>query len=359
MPAGRVKFNFYAVTNGKEIGVYTNWPQAGDAVLGFANAKYKGFGIYGDAADAMVTAGYADFTVYDGQNTYSREDYERNRIKHTGLSELLKASNRVDKISTDGDDLQIGDTRVINEATEIKQPILHNTIHTVYIDGSCIKNGAASAQAGIGLFWGDGHPWNSSIALTADSTPTNSKAELTAAIKAIQQAGENNLTDLVIKSDSKYVVNGITEWVQKWMNNGWKTSSGEQVKNKKEWTDLMNVIKSNNINIKWQHVPAHSGVAGNEEADRLAMSAAKRETTVIQQSGVKMVTPDVESTSLKEKPVTTTKPHIIVIPRKANDACNSPKKLTVINIPTTPDRKPAKDRNETPVPGSVNHHLQY
>ena len=170
------------------------------------------------------------------------------------------------------------------------------------------------------MFWGDGHPWNSSIALTADSTPTNNKAELTAAIKAIQQAGENNLTDLVIKSDSKYVVNGITEWVQKWMNNGWKTSSGEQVKNKEEWTDLMNVIKSNNINITWQHVPAHSGVAGNEEADRLAMSAAKRETTVIQQSGVKMVTPDVESTSLNEKPVTTTKPHIIVIPRKANDA---------------------------------------
>ena len=116
----------------------------------------------------------------------------------------------------------------------------------------------------------------------------------------------------------------------------------------------MTVIKSNNINIKWQHVPAHSGIAGNEEADRLAMSAAKKETTVIQQSGVKMVTSDVESTSLNEKPVTTSKPHIIVIPRKANDACKSPKKLTVINIPTIPDRKSAKDRSESPVPGSVN-----
>ena len=40
MPAGRQKFNFYAVTNGKEIGIYTNWPQAGDAVLGFANTKH-------------------------------------------------------------------------------------------------------------------------------------------------------------------------------------------------------------------------------------------------------------------------------------------------------------------------------
>ena len=82
MPAGRLKFNFYAVTNGKELGVYTNWPQAGDAVLGFANAKYKDFGVYSEAAQAMVTAGFASFTVFDGQNTYTRGDYERNRLKN-------------------------------------------------------------------------------------------------------------------------------------------------------------------------------------------------------------------------------------------------------------------------------------
>ena len=116
MPAGRVKYNFYAVTNGNEIGVYTNWPQAGDAVLGFANAKYKGFEIYSDAADAMVTAGYADFTIYDGQNTYSR-------LKHVGLSALLKASNIVDpKVTgTDGVDFQVCDTRVTTEPTENQQ----------------------------------------------------------------------------------------------------------------------------------------------------------------------------------------------------------------------------------------------
>lgn len=355
MPAGRVKYNFYAVTNGKEIGVYTNWPQAGDAVLGFANAKYKGFGIYSDAADAMVTAGFAAFTVYDGQNTYSREDYEQSRLKQVGLSELLKATKTADKDIAEGGDLQVCDTGEIKEPTENQQLTPHDTVHTVYIDGSCIRNGTASAQAGIGLFWGDGHQWNSSIALTADNTPTNNKAELKAAIKVIQQAGENNLKELIINSDSKYVVNGVTEWVQKWMDNGWKTSSGEHVKNKEEWTELMNAIKSNNINIKWQHVPAHSGIAGNEEADRLALRAAKRETTEIQLIGQKVVTPSVESTSLNEKPLTTTtQPHIIVISGKVNDTGNSTKKLTVINVPTTPARKPTKDRSETPVPGSVN-----
>ena len=155
-------------------------------MLGFTNAKYKGFEIYSDAADAMVTAGYADFTIYDGQNTYSRDDYEQNRLKHVGLSALLKASNIVDtKVTgTDGVDLQVCGTRVTTEPTE-NQQLTQQKVHTVYIDGSCIRNGAASAQAGIGLFLGDGNPLNSSIALTADSTPTNNKAELTAAIKAI------------------------------------------------------------------------------------------------------------------------------------------------------------------------------
>ena len=160
-------------------------------------------------------------------------------------------------------------------------------VHTVYIDGSCIRNGTASAQAGIGLFCGDKNALNSSITLTADHAHTNNTAELTAAITAIQQASENNMKELIIKSDSKYVVNGVTEWVQKWMGNGWKTASGEQVKNKKEWTKLMNIIKSSNISIKWQHVQAHSGISGNKEADRLALRAAKMETTEIQLLGPK------------------------------------------------------------------------
>ena len=55
------------------------------------------------------------------------------------------------------------------------------------------------------------------------------------------------------------MVNGVTEWVQKWQENGWKTSNGDHVKIKEEWLELINAIKSYGINIRWQHVPAHSG----------------------------------------------------------------------------------------------------
>lgn len=73
MAPGRQK-NFYAVTNGREIGVYTNWTHAGDSVIGFAKAKYKGYCTFSEAAAAMAYAGFADFLVFDGQNTYKRAD---------------------------------------------------------------------------------------------------------------------------------------------------------------------------------------------------------------------------------------------------------------------------------------------
>ena len=157
MPAGRLKYNCYAVTNGKDIGVYTNWPQAGDAVLGFSNTMYKGFGIYSEAAEAMVTAVFASFTVFDGQNTYTRDNYERSRSKQVGLSEILKSSKTAVRDIVEGEDLQVCDSEERHQPTEGQQHIPQDMVHTVYIDGSCIRNGTASAQAGIGLFWGDGH----------------------------------------------------------------------------------------------------------------------------------------------------------------------------------------------------------
>ena len=293
---------------------------------------------------------------FDGQNTYTRDDYERNRSKQVGISEILKSSRTAVKDTAEGDVLQGCDPEGCQRPTEGEQQTPQDSVHTVYIDGSCIRNGTASAQAGIGLFWGDGHPMNSSITLTADHTHTNNTAELTSAITAIQQASENNMKELLIKSDSKYVVNGVTEWVQKWMGNGWKTASGEPVENKEEWTKLTNIIKSSNISIKWEHVAAHSGISGNEEADRLALRAAKMENSESQHPETTTAASSVKSTDTNEheKVPSANHPHIIMISSKKNERGDSPKKLTVINVPTTPNRTTTRDKSETPVPGLVN-----
>ena len=75
----RQKYIFYAVTNGKEIGVFTSWTSAGDSVIGFAKAKFKGFCTYSEAAACMLSSSYSDFNVFDGENTYSKSIYEQGR----------------------------------------------------------------------------------------------------------------------------------------------------------------------------------------------------------------------------------------------------------------------------------------
>ena len=79
---------------------------------------------------------------------------------------------------------------------------------------------------------------------------------------------------LVINSDSRYVVLGITQWSDQWIKHGWKTSSGEPVKNKEEWVKLLQLVEESNISITWNHVPGHKGISGNEEADKLAVRGA-------------------------------------------------------------------------------------
>ena len=67
MSGARKKTKFYAVTHGGETGVFTNCSRAGDSVLGFAQAKYKGFSTYSETAAAMDCAGMADFVYLMGK----------------------------------------------------------------------------------------------------------------------------------------------------------------------------------------------------------------------------------------------------------------------------------------------------
>ncbi|XP_036191329.1 ribonuclease H1 isoform X4 [Myotis myotis] len=94
------------------------------------------------------------------------------------------------------------------------------------------------------------------------------------ACKAIEQARAQNITKLVLYTDSMFTINGITSWVQGWKENGWRTSAGKAVTNKEDFMELDRLVQG--VDIQWMHVPGHSGFAGNEEADRLAREGAKQ-----------------------------------------------------------------------------------
>ncbi|XP_054035987.1 ribonuclease H1 isoform X2 [Dryobates pubescens] len=156
-----------------------------------------------------------------------------------------------------------------------QQPEPAGDFAVVYTDGCCSGNGRNRARAGIGVYWGPGHPLNISERLPGRQT--NQRAEIHAACKAIEQAKSQNIKKLIIYTDSKFTINGITSWVDNWKTNGWRTSSGGSVINKEDFERLDKLSKD--IEIQWMHVPGHAGFRGNEEADRLAREGASKQTS--------------------------------------------------------------------------------
>ena len=82
----------------------------------------------------------------------------------------------------------------------------------------------------------------------------------------------NSNEEIIVYTDSQYVKLGITEWINSWVKNNWKTSKKEEVKNKDLWTELYNLNKA--LNVKWIWIKAHAGNPLNEEVDLLAKKAA-------------------------------------------------------------------------------------
>lgn len=101
---------------------------------------------------------------------------------------------------------------------------------------------------------------------------TNNRMELMAAIQALENVNKED--DIILYTDSNYVKDGITKWIDNWKKNNWKTSNKKNVKNKDLWIRLDDAIQEKNIS--WVWVKGHAGNEGNEQADYLARSALEK-----------------------------------------------------------------------------------
>ena len=95
---------------------------------------------------------------------------------------------------------------------------------------------------------------------------TNNQMELIAAIETLKAL--KKYTEICIITDSNYVKKGITEWLPSWKKNNWKTSSKKEVKNRKLWEELEELVNKNKVD--WLWVKGHAGNVENERADFLA-----------------------------------------------------------------------------------------
>ena len=149
----------------------------------------------------------------------------------------------------------------------------------IFTDGSAPNNGAIDARGGVGVFFGVDDPRNVSKPLIGDVL-TNNRAELTALIYALTYVANEHPSDgdVVIKSDSKYCINGYG-WVSGWNTCGWTTSAGTEVKNRDLWEKVLALkpkIESRSGKFELSWVRGHSGNKGNQMADSLAKAGARK-----------------------------------------------------------------------------------
>lgn len=102
---------------------------------------------------------------------------------------------------------------------------------------------------------------------------TNNRGEVLAAIRALEVI-ENDIP-VKIYTDSKYLIKGLTEYMSKWKQNGWKTATRQDVKNKELWIRLDSLVSRRSGNVEWEHIYGHTGNVGNECADQLAVSGCR------------------------------------------------------------------------------------
>jgi len=136
----------------------------------------------------------------------------------------------------------------------------------IYTDGSCLHNPGPGGWAA--------KCYDPNFTLEGGfRTSTNNIMEMTAVIRALEKCIELNERNVIIYTDSKYVKLGLTEWSKKWVSNGWKTSTGNDVANKELWVRLLELMNQNIcVTIEW--VKAHSTNEKNNEVDRLARRQA-------------------------------------------------------------------------------------
>ncbi|KAG0418128.1 hypothetical protein HPB47_005103 [Ixodes persulcatus] len=243
---------YYAVRNGRNRGVFLSWPECESQVKGYPRPSFKKF---------------------------STEEEAWAFVNSDPLGEVT-----LGHYFDQPQDLGSEKSRKLSIAADVNDP--DDMLH-VYTDGACSNNGGhtGSPRAAIGVYWGPNHPMNISERLAGRQT--NNCAEIHwmdgwikrgwklsdgqavknkedflellkaaeglrvkwAATRALYQVREQGGRNVTVHTDSDFLVKSTTQWMGNWQQNGWKTSTGETVKNKADFQDLQRA--SEGLNVTW------------------------------------------------------------------------------------------------------------
>lgn len=313
---------FYAVANGRQIGVFLSWDECRKQVNGFPKAKFKKFDSI-NAAESYINDNNKNTGNNKNLKINNIRGLTRGRVEKSGIissergpsSFLSKLHNRSPAISLAGldtsmnsvqeattDDLKILEIKCMEYMNDdppidifrsigLANSSINDGVHYIYCDGASKNNGKPGAIAGYGVFFGDGDSRNVARPLLG-KVQTNQRAELSAILLALKVIYEELSSCEIldepptyyhIKTDSKYSINCILNWSKKWIKNSWKSSKGEAVCNLDLIKEILLVL--NYVNqiydefgldeLKLSYVPGHSGDYGNDQADALANTGVR------------------------------------------------------------------------------------
>ena len=226
---------FYAVANGRTIGIFLNWNDCNNSVKKYKNALYKKFNTK-EEADNFIKV-----------NEKNIDDMNNNIQNHNIISFF--------------------DNIIVNSKDD---NIVFNPDYYVYTDGACSNNGKDNALAGIGIFFGIND--NRNISKKIEGKQTNNAAELSAIIETYHII-ENDILNgkkIAIVSDSEYVIKCVSSYGEKCYKKCWNVD----IPNK----DLVKIayeMYKDKLNIQFIHIKAHTNNTdihsfGNDNADKLA-----------------------------------------------------------------------------------------
>ncbi|XP_059151679.1 ribonuclease H1-like isoform X2 [Physella acuta] len=307
---------FYAVKRGRVPGVYATWSECEKQIKGFPNPAFKKFSTEADCHSFICDNASSSPSFAVSSNDASATPAEMSGASisslmshiyslkadmkttkemvltlQSGLAEVrttLKTleeavftapgSKRHYSTSSGGASSSLDANQTKRPKFDLKAEQFTGSRFSeaeginVYTDGGCFDNGRCGARAGIGVFWAPDDPDNVSERLPG--RPTNNRAEIHAAVRAVQLAKKKGIKNLILHTDSQFLINGITKWIKGWKRNQWTKTTGSPVVNKEDFEELDKQLK--NINVKWVYVRGHCGNQANESADRLAKEGAEK-----------------------------------------------------------------------------------
>ncbi len=228
---GKKKKNIYIVVHGRIPGVYNSWfgeDGAKKQVNDFPEAIYKGF--------------YDKETALQWLKEFESETLLAYAPSLFQTAQEAKASD---------------DSKNNLQADKV----------VIFTDGSALKNPGPGGYGTVLLYKKHRKELSGGYRET-----TNNRMELMACIKGLEVL--KHKSEVVVYSDSKYVIDGMTKgWAKRWQKNGWMRSKKDRAENADLWAQLLKLCEQHNVEFCW--VRGHAGNPENERCDRLAAEAAK------------------------------------------------------------------------------------